>query len=423
MTRKKVASTELARGMYVAELDRPWTDSPFLFQGFTISSGEELDQLRQTCRHVWVEDAPGIDDGDRTIRRSVNARPNANPRQTRSEWMRIADAERRVSFERELNRAAVVRRNTREYVNTLLTDVRFGRAIDTQAAKQVVAEMVESITADPDAALWLTQLKKAHDYTAQHCINVAVLSIAFAAHLGYPRDQLQIIGLGALLHDIGKMRVPPHILDKPGRLTPEEFEVMRRHPADGYELLKATNAIPAQSLQIVRFHHERISGKGYPDGLKGDQLSTAVLITAICDVYDALTSDRAYRSGVTADDGLHAMFVMAPSDFGRSLVQEFIRCVGIYPVGSLVELGTGAVGVVMTKDPQYKLRPVVMLLRDAEGKEYRPRRFISLASQATLDPNRDWSVARIVDPKTCGIDLAQVANDELIGRGHQVVHV
>ncbi|MBW3568119.1 MAG: HD domain-containing protein [Proteobacteria bacterium] len=339
------------------------------------------------------------------------------------EPMRIADAERRVSFERELNRAAAVRRHTRQYVDTLLTDVRFGKAIDTQAAKRVVAEMVETITANPDAALWLTQLKQAHDYTAQHCINVSVLSIAFAAHLGYPQDQLQIIGLGALLHDIGKMRVPPHILDKPARLTPQEFEVMRRHPVDGYEMLKATNAIPAQALQIVRFHHERISGKGYPDGLKGDQLSTIVLITAICDVYDALTSDRAYHAGVTADDGLHTMFLMAPSDFGRSLVQEFIRCVGIYPVGSLVQLGTGAVGVVMTKDPKYKLRPVVMLLRDAAGKDYRPRRFVSLASQATLDSRRDWSVARIMDPKKCGIDLAQVASDELIGHGHQVLHV
>jgi len=198
-----------------------------------MSSEDELEQLRTCCRFVFVEDPLNEDNSDRTIRLSMNARPCSNPQQSRSEWQRIAAAERRVTFERELHRAALIRHRTRQYADDLITDARFGRAIDTETAKTIVADMVDTIMADPDAAMWLTQLRKVHGYTAQHSINVSVLSIAFGAHLEYSAEQLNIIGLGALLHDIGKMRVPPHILDKPERLTISEFEVMKRHPADG----------------------------------------------------------------------------------------------------------------------------------------------------------------------------------------------
>lgn len=425
MDKRKVAVADLEVGMYVAELDRSWAESPFLFQGFFIESEDDLAKLRATCAFVHIDMERDVDEetGDRTIRLSMNAHPGVNPARGRAEWQRVASEERRVSFQREFQRVYATRARTRQYVDTLLSDVRLGKAFDTETAKAIVIELVDTITEDADAAMWLTQLKQAHEYTAQHCINVSVLSIAFGAHLGYSKEQLRLIGLGALLHDVGKMQTPVEILDKPGRLTAEEFEIMKRHPVDGYEIMKATNQVPAQALQIIRFHHERISGRGYPDGLRGEQISTAVLVTAICDVYDAITSDRVYHHGIGADQGLNAMYQMAPSDFGKELVQEFIKCIGIYPVGSLVELGTGAIGVVMTKDPHNKLRPVVMLVRDAEGKEYRPRRFVSLSAQASLDRNSDWSVKRIVDAKHVGIDMHRIASDELLEGGHQVLHI
>lgn len=423
--KRKVEVDDLQLGMYVAELDRPWVDSPFLFQGFRIESEEELSQLKEVCEHVIVDEAKSVDedDKDQTIRLSVNARPGANPKQSSAEWQKVASQERRVTFQREFQKVYATRKKTREYVDRLLNDARLGNAVDTETAKAVVNELVDTISEDADAALWLTQLKNAHDYTAQHCINVCVLSIAFGSHLGFAKDQLKLIGLGSLLHDVGKMRTPTEILDKPGKLTPEEFEIMKRHPVDGYEIMKATNALPAQVLQIIRFHHERVSGRGYPDGLEGNQISTAILVTAICDVYDAITSDRVYHHGIPADQGLNAMYQMAPSDFGRELVQEFIKCVGIYPVGSLVELATGAIGVVMTNDQRNRLRPVVMLLRDKEGKEYRPRRFVSLSAQASLERSNDWSVRRIVDPKQYGISMHHLAAEELLEGGSEVIHI
>ncbi|MFN2301445.1 MAG: HD-GYP domain-containing protein, partial [Gammaproteobacteria bacterium] len=357
---RKVNAEDLELGMYVARLDRSWTDSPFLFQGFVISSAEELAKLQELCKFVFVDEDKSEYE-DRTLRRSIEVRPSASVRVTRSEWHKLSADEQKLSFEKEITRAAETRTRTRSYINKLFEEIRLGFSVDTDTAKAVVHELVETIAEDADTALWLTNLKNVHEYTAQHCVNVSVLSIVFGKHLGFTKDQLKLIGLGALLHDVGKMQTPPEILNKPGKLTTEEFEIIKKHPVDGYQMMKETNSIPEQALQIIRYHHERVSGRGYPDGLKGDQVSTAVLMVAIADVYDAITSDRVYHAGLPAHEALKALYQIAPGEFGKKLMEEFIRCIGIYPIGSVVELSTGDIGVVMSTDPNNKLRPLVML--------------------------------------------------------------
>lgn len=422
MSKRKVEVDDLEYGMYIAELDRPWVGSPFLFQGFMLEEEEDLNKLQDYCKFVWVDEERSRDD-DRTIRRSVNPQPQAKARMSRSEWSKVSDEERKIDFEKEMEKAVELRTRTRGYIDGLFKDIRMGTALDTETAKTVVNEMVESISEDASAALWLTNLKNAHEYTAQHCINVSVLSILLSDHLGFTKDQIKLIGLGAMLHDVGKMYTPVEILDKPGPLTPEEWEIMKRHPSDGYKIMKETGEIPEPSLQIIRYHHERISGNGYPDGLKGDQVSTAILISAIADVYDALTSDRIYHKGIPANKALNAMYRLAPTDFGKNLVEEFIKCIGIYPVGSVVELASGDVGVVMTSDPGNKLRPVVMLMRDSAGNAIQPPRFVSLAYLETADKARDWSVKRVVDPKAVGLSLQEIAQNELIKGGSEAFHI
>lgn len=422
MEKHKVAVDDLELGMYIAELDRPWVGSPFLFQGFMIETYEEIEQLKETCEYVFVDEDRSAEE-ERTIRRSLHVRPEAKERETRAEWHKVSEAEHRFNFEREVQQAAEQRTRTRSYIDTLFKDIRLGDAVDTDTAKEVVTEMVDSITEDATAALWLTNLKNAHDYTAQHCINVSVLSIVFAKHLGFTKDQMKLIGLGALLHDIGKMRTPPEILDKPGKLTPDEFEVIKRHPVDGFEIMEATGEVPKQALQIIRYHHERLSGRGYPDGLRGDQVSTAVLMVAISDIYDAMTSDRVYHDALPAYDALNILHRVAPNEFGKELMEEFIRCIGIYPVGSVVELTGGDVGVVMSVDPQNKLRPLVMLVRDRNNKEYLPRRFVSLTAMSNTGKAKDWSVRRIVNPMSLGLSLTQIAEEELFHGGSEVIHL
>ena len=409
---RKVLAEDIELGMYVARLDRAWEQSPFLFQGFVVSTREELAQLRELCKFVFVdEDLSEYE--DRTLHRSVEVKPKGSVRATRTEWSKITEKEQKLTFETEIRKAAALRTKTRAYVAKLFDDVRLGYAVDTDTAKAVVEELVSEITEDANTALWLTNLKNVHEYTAQHCVNVSVLSIVFGKHLGFTDDQLKLIGLGALLHDVGKMNTPADILNKPGKLTPEEFEIIKRHPVDGYRTMLETGNVPDQSLQIIHYHHERLSGRGYPDGLKGDQISTAVLMVAIADVYDAMTSDRVYHAGMPPHDALKALYQIAPGEFGKKLMEEFIRCIGVYPVGSVVELFSGDVGIVMSVDPSNKLRPLVMLVRDPEGCEYLPRRYVSLAAMSALDKSRDWTVRRIVNPVNLGLSMQQIAQEEL----------
>ncbi len=420
--RKQVEVGALQLGMYVAELDRPWIESPFLFQGFVIEDEDDLRQIREICSWVIVDEA--LAEGaerDRTIALSMKMKDGGRAAKpttiVRAEAM---SEQKRAQLQTQLKQSFEVRKNTKDYVAKVFEDVRLGTSINAPEAKEVVSALVDVVTEHADTLMWMTQLKQAHEYTLQHSVNVCILSLAFSHHLGYAKEQMQTIGLGALLHDIGKTKTPPEVLDKPGKLTPAEFEIIRRHPVDGWEMIKDNRDVPHASLEIIKYHHERISGRGYPEGLSGKDLSTHVLMVAICDVYDAITSDRVYHHGIPAHEGLSAMYQLAPNEFGKELMQEFIRCIGIYPVGSLVELSTGALGIVMVNDPANRLRPVVMLVRDPKGEFYMPRRYVSLSAQG--DMGNKWNVLRIVDPKNYGINLQAILMSEVFEGGGTAVY-
>lgn len=424
MAVRKVPVESLELGMYVSELDRPWIESPFMFQGFTIESESDLAAIREACKFVYVDDEQHDDDEDKTIalRMTSGRKTEAEPGDpTAPPGLAKTEVEKVQS---NLKEASEVRDRARRYVVEMLRDVRLGDSVRPEKAREVVNDLVERIYEDANTLLWLTNLKKQSEYTANHCLNVCILALAFGAHLGFSRQHLHTLGLGALMHDIGKMKTPPEILNKPARLTPDEFDVIKNHPVDGFEILRATNEVSQPVLEIVRGHHERVSGRGYPDGLRGEQISTAVLVVAICDVYDAITSDRCYHHGIPPHEGLSAMYQLAPTEFGRELMQEFIKCIGIYPVGSLVELENGALGIVVSNDPRHRLRPVVMLVRDAYGQLYSPRRYVSLSSLADAPESRKWMVRRVVDPKHFGLDLQKILASEMVaGRDTAVYHI
>lgn len=377
--------------MYVARLDRPWLESPFLFQGFAIESEAELEQLRALCRYVYVEE--GGRQAAAPLRHAVTVPTPKAPAPAAPD----TDAVRKA-----LRKAVKARLSTRRYLNGVMQDVRLGRSVSTADARAVVGELVESVAANLSAALWLTNLKRKDEYTSIHSLNVCVLSVAFACHLRLPRERIETIGLGALLHDVGKMRTPQALLNKPGRLSSEEFEVLRRHPVDGFEIVSAAGGVPRQALEIIRHHHERLDGRGYPDGLRGEEIGRHVLITAIADIYDAVTSDRAYHRAISPHDGLKVLYRMADGGLGKELVEEFIRCIGIYPVGSVVRLGSGVLAQVVSSRAEERLRPVVSLLRDAGGEPILPRRVVDLAAQPDSEM---WRVAEVVDTAAEEIDL------------------
>ncbi|MBA1147611.1 HD-GYP domain-containing protein [Ectothiorhodospiraceae bacterium WFHF3C12] len=417
---QRINVEDLLIGLYVAELDRPWLESPFLFQGFRIESDRDLEQLREACAYVYV-------DPDRSEAAALSRVQASRPTPRRPEAAVVSAVRRReieglfgddpypnpARFRQELVRASRVRGEARDVVDHLLGQVRAGGEVDGKRAAGVVQHLVRAITRNTTASLWLTSLKQRDEYTAIHCMNVCVLALAFGRFLGMSQQALEVLGLGALLHDIGKMRTPDSVLNKPGPLTEEEFAIMRRHPVDGYEAMRRAGDVSAEVLEIIRSHHERVSGRGYPDGLAGDDIPLTVRVVAIADVYDAMTSDRVYRDAVPAERAIRILYQGAPQDFGRELVEGFIRCIGIFPVGSLVELDSGALGVVISSAPESRLKPVLLMVRTPEGDDYEKRLVLNLAALDAEAPGRGLSVRRVVQGADYGIDVPAIVRAEL----------
>lgn len=422
----QVAVENLVIGLYIEALDRPWLGTPFLFQGFPITEQAEIDELRRHCSVVYVDPERSERSALERVSASGKRVPAAGVKppllpapHLREQHDDVAEMFGDEPYPdgsrfRELLRAARdLRGRSREHVQTAFRDIRLGSSVSTAEIQTLVRDMVVSISINAGASLWLTNLKQRDEYTSIHCVNVCVLALAFGRHLGLPREELEILGLGALLHDIGKMQTPDEILNKPGALTPDEFEVMKRHPQEGYELMRATGRVPEAALAIIRHHHERIGGHGYPSGMSGEAIPLNVMITALADVYDALTSDRVYHDAMSADQALRIIYRGAEQDYGQEMVEEFIRCLGIYPVGSVVELDSGAIGVVIASDRRARLRPVVALIRTAAGEPYDRRVIVNLAAMAERENSRGWTVRRVLDDTDYDFEVTQVVMAEL----------
>lgn len=416
----KVYTTEIEKGMFVCELDRPWLGTPFLFQGFLIRTGTEIRQLQAHCHYVYVDSENSTFDprsllkirmaGDAMEGRRLRPPPRPKPAAQREDASLEASYRR---FRRHLRRARRVHLKTRRYIDQTLEDVRLGRSVDTEKARELVGELAQQVVESPDALLWLTHLKRRDEYTATHCINVCVLALSFGRFLGLEGKALFPLGLGALLHDLGKMRVPDDVLNKPGRLTEEEFQTMRAHPELGHALLQNSADMPAESLDIVLHHHERLDGRGYPDGLYDPHINRLTKIVSIVDVYDAITSDRAYHDGMSPASALKNMYNWAPNNFDLQLVEGFIRCIGIYPIGSVVQLTTQEVGVIVASNAGHRLRPMILLVLDQDLKPYSQRRLINLASPV-WDRDKDRPhIEKVLEPGAFGIDTRPIIEEEI----------
>jgi putative nucleotidyltransferase with HDIG domain len=410
LQRKKLDALDLRVGMKVVELDRPWLETPFLFQGFEIRSDADIAEIQRYCRYVYVvvaepDTAPARHAATHTAPRhktiemeqtllKINNRPGA------STWTD------RVHFEDELPRAREIYRETSTLARDLMNDAHIGHSLDIPGAKKVVTDMVESVLRNPDALACFAQLKHKEHYTAEHSLRVSILALTFGRHLGFDREQLELLGIGALLHDIGKTRVPDAILSKPGPLTDLEKQTMRQHVPWGVEILEQAPGIPTAAVEVVRHHHERYSGGGYAAGLKGDAIGTFGLIGGIVDCYDAISSDRHYRAGLSAHETLKHMYEWRENWFHPQLVEQFIQCMGIYPIGSVVELNTGEVGVVVALNRARRLKPQVALVLDAGRVQYATASFVDLAASRTAD-GRAREIEHVVAPGAYRIDPAQ----------------
>ncbi len=411
MSTRKVAVKDLQFGMYVSELDRPWVGTPFLFQGFEISNQQELDQLRECCDYVYILT-------EQTTNLSIEKHRITPPPSIRFETSRIniTTAKRAPPsvtpsrFVGEMQHIKTTYDDAHCYIRDVMADMRLGRSIDTAKAKGYVDQLVESIVRNDSALTLLAQLKSRDEYTVQHSINVCILSLLLAKFMGLPDNELRELGVGALLHDIGKMHIPDEVLNKEGPLSDEEFALMKGHPEAGYQLLLRQGGISLSAMEVVRSHHERMDGKGYPRGLAGGQISRFPQLVSLIDVYDAITTQRCYHQALSPHEALKQMFENHMGAFPNELMHEFIQCLSIFPVGSIVELSNGEVGVVLSINREYHLSPMVLVVLDAEKQPLDRYRLINLSFMG--DRGVDITISRILESWAYGIDAPKILREQ-----------
>jgi len=386
----KIPVALLEIGMYISKLDRPWLDTPFLFQGFQVNCESDIDTVKQFCEYVYID--------------AIEERWQRGDTRTTGLNSRKQCYIKKVSFEQEQHTATGVYTRARSITKSLLDEVRLGNAINTQQVKDTVGECVDSIIRNPDALMWLTQIKNKDEYTAEHCLNVCLLSVAFARHLGLPKEDILKIGFCALLHDVGKMKTPLEVLNKEGALNQEEFEIMKRHAQDGRDILITQSDIYHGAVDVAYGHHERLDGRGYPRGLKANSIGSYTRIIAITDTYDAITSDRVYCEGKSSLEALRIIYSSRKSQFDPHLAINFIQCIGLYPPGSIVELRNGQIGVVLTMNLRNRRLPKVLLARDSDQKSI-AEEVVDLA-KIVANEDSDMMIKKVHRDGSFGIKLA-----------------
>ncbi len=397
---KKIAAGEVTQGMFVCRLDRPWLETPFLLQGFYVMNDEDISALMEYCEFVYIEtEVPEL---KLSPKDSLNGN---NPwRQTVSDLPRPAKEYRsQTTVEEEVTIAKSLRKEVCSAVDEIMSNVREDKKLDTERTKDVVSSMTESILRNPNAFLWMRMLKDKDSYTYSHCMDSSALAIAFGRYMGLSRTELEDLGIGALLSDVGKMQVPLELLNKPGKLTDKEFELVKKHVGYSVRIMQKSGGLSKTAIATAATHHERFDGSGYPRGLKGREIPVSGRMAAIVDCYDAITSDRPHRRPISANEAVRRLYDWRGSAFQSELVEQFIQTLGTYPTGSIVELNTGQVGIVVSQNRLRRLRPKIMLILDARKNKYDFAPMLDLLNETHDSSDNPLEIINVLEPGTYGI--------------------
>ncbi|MBV8029958.1 MAG: DUF3391 domain-containing protein [Betaproteobacteria bacterium] len=368
MQRQQVPVEKLRFGMYVAELDRPWTDTPFMYQGFQLRTEVQLAALKKYCKHVFVDPERAVSEQElaRLAAPSFRVRGSAAYPET-------------TKVEVEFRHAQPMFEETARAVPEILKPAsRPGGVLDTKQVKESVTKLTDSVVRNPDAMLLVSRLREKSAQAHARALQVSLYMIVFARFLQLERHELELLGLLGLLQDIGKTRLSPAILEKRTPLTPAESDIAKMHVQFSAEIVAATPGLPPGLPKLVLLHHERQDGSGYPQGLKGDDIGLYGSMAAICDTFDALTAPRPYAEPLSPSSALSYLYKERGTGFHAELVEQFIQCVGAFPVGSAVELNSGEVGIVITQNLVRRLKPRVMVVLDPKGAPIHPHKILDL---------------------------------------------
>ena len=404
MIEKKVDIEDLRIGAYVSRLDRAWVDTPFMFQGFYIHDGDDIEALRQYCKYVYIDINRTPLNTEKL--QTLDYHPASTDERLHSTVMPTKKVHYKdtSSVEEELSHAKTSLVKLTTLIDDIVADVKNNKPINLQAADATIQSMIDSIARNPDAYIWLSRIQNNDEYTYHHAMDVSILALTLGRHLGLSTQELQELAIGTLFFDIGKLKLPPNLLKKPGKLTNEEFALVKKHVDFGVEILESIEGMPVKSVDVARYHHERHNGKGYPDGLDGTHIPVYARIASIADCYCAITRNRSYSPAVSSHEAIKQMYEWSGVDFQPEMIEQFIQCLGIYPTGSLVELSTGEVGAILSQNRVRRLRPKIMLILDQHKVAYEHFPIIDLVKEET-DKNGDpIEIIATHEPGAFGID-------------------
>ena len=422
-TQINVADLEI--GMDVIRLDKPWEETDFLVQGFIINDLSEIHALCHQCDFVVIQ---GVAEKQRIpsekasspgrlagfLKRKQKRTQPPKPTSARTIPRRRVSYINQVSVGGEMQTATMRFEEAQGTAKSIMAGLRISRTLDMNNARTVVNSCVESVLRNENALMLLTKIKNQDEYTSEHCINVSILAAAFGKSLGMIKGEIQNLALCGLLHDVGKTRIPIEILNKPSSLTDEEFALMRNHAVHGRTILMATGGSLQGAVDVAFSHHERVDGKGYPRGLPAQNIPYFAKIIALVDTYDAITSTRVYKKALASMHALEIIHKNRGTQFDTELADAFIRMVGIYPPGSIVEMLNGEVGIVVESYEEHRLKPKVLMVRDANKSPISSSSILDLRAAPKDDNGTVYQIAKEVPDGTYDIILQDFVKDGLI---------
>jgi HD-GYP domain-containing protein (c-di-GMP phosphodiesterase class II) len=399
---KKIKVNDVRLGMYIQEVCGSWMDHPFWKNSFKLAEDKDLNTLKNCgVDEVWIDTGLGLDVNAGVVTHSQNE----EVLKVESELTKIEQAPQKtealVSLQIELIAAKKLHAKAKEAVVSIFSDVRMGNALKLDATISLVNDINRSIIRNPSALISLSRLKTADSYTYLHSVSVCVLMIALGRQLGMKDDMLKQAGIAGLLHDIGKVFIPDEVLNKPGKLTDEEFNIVKMHPLRGWGFLKDSGEVSDLIMDVCRHHHERVDGMGYPDKLSGEALTLFARMSAVCDVYDAITSNRCYKTGWEPAESIRKMAEWKNGHFDEVIFHAFVKTVGIYPTGTLLKLKSGRLGVVTDQSKKSLTMPIVKVFFSTRSNAHILQEIIDLSKSTD-------SIANLENPLQWGFNLGEI---------------
>jgi HD-GYP domain-containing protein (c-di-GMP phosphodiesterase class II) len=392
MELREIPVEQLSFGAYVSKLDRPWTETPFVFQGFVLKSEKQLDVLKKYCKRVFID--PEKEERQEIAR--VTAEDLAKVRGT-------TVYKESASVEVELPKAQNAYATTTLVVKELSRALEIGNSIDSTRSHEAAAQITESVVRNPDAMALLIKLQEKGGEALSRAVGISVTMTIFGRFLQLPQDRIQLLGMLGLLQDVGKLKLPTELAAR-GPTNDAEAELYRTHVNHSVRILSDTPGLPPELPGLASLHHERFDGSGYPRGLRGDAIAISGLIAGIVDTFDTLTAPKPFGESLSPANALSLIYKERGKQFHPALVEQFIQCIGVFPVGSVVELNSGEVAIVIAQNMVRRMQPRIMVVKDANGNPLVPYKMLDLMREPKLRPDEPYRIQRSLEYNSVQID-------------------